>query len=106
MAKQAFEQIRAAEAEAQRITDAIPSRVKALLDEAEQTRRALCAQAEAEATSETNEQLRQLRERADMLLARSAAEADAAADGLRADAQRKMPDAVKLIIWGIMAKCQ
>lgn len=106
MAKQAIEQIRAAEAEAQRITDAIPVRVKALLDEAERRSRVLCAKAEEEAAAETEAQLGQLRQRAAMLLERSADEAEAEADRLRDEAHRHMPEAVKLIVWGIMAKCQ
>ena len=106
MAKKAIEQIRAAETEAQRITDAIPIRVKALLDEAERRSRALCARAEEEATAETDEQLRQLRARAEMLLERSAADAEDEAERLRTEARKRMPDAVKLIVWGIMAKCQ
>lgn len=106
MAKQAIDAIRAAEAEAQRITDGIPVRVKALLDEAERRSRVLCARTEEEATAETEAQLGQLRQRAAMLLERSADEAEAEADRLRADARKRMPEAVKLIVWGIMAKCQ
>lgn len=106
MAKQAIEQIRAAEAEAQRITEAIPVRVKAVLDEAERRRKALCTEAEQETEAETGEQLRQLRERAEMLLERSAAEAETEAEAIRKAARQKMPDAVKLIVWGIMAKWQ
>ncbi len=106
MAKQALEQIRSVEAEAQRITDAIPIRVKAMLDEAERTRASLVSRAEREAEAETDAQLRQLRERADALVARSAAEAEAAADMLREEARRNMSEAVKLVIWGIVAKCQ
>ena len=106
MAKQALEQIRLAEAEAQRITDAIPLRVKALTDEAERRRRAYVAEAEQTAEQETSAQLAQLRERAEMLIARSSAEAENAADALRAEARGNMPEAVKLIVWGIVAKCQ
>ena len=106
MAKQAIDAIRAAEAEAQRIMDGIPLRTKALLDEAERRSRALCAKAEEEATAETEAQLGQLRQRAAMLLERSAGEAEAEADRVREEARRHMSEAVKLIVWGIMAKCQ
>ncbi|MBR7185028.1 MAG: hypothetical protein IKD37_05395 [Clostridia bacterium] len=106
MAKQALEQIRAAEAEAQRIQDAIPTRVKALLDEAERRSRLLCIRAEEEATAETDAQLALLRERADNLLARSTAAAEEEAEQLRKAVRGRMPDAVKLVVWGIMAKCQ
>ncbi len=106
MAKQALEQIRLAEAEAQRITDAISLRVKAITDEAERRRHAYVSSAEQMAESETRAQLGQLRERAEMLVARSRADADAAADTLRDEARKNMPEAVKLIVWGIVAKCQ
>lgn len=106
MAKQAIEQIRAAETEAQRIKDAIPVRVKAVLDEAERHRKEICVEAEQTAEAETNAQLGQMRERAERLLERSAAEADSEAEAARKAARQKMPDAVKLIVWGIMAKWQ
>jgi hypothetical protein len=48
MAKEAIEKIRAAEAEAQRIMEGIPLKVKQVLDEAEQARQTLCQAAENE----------------------------------------------------------
>lgn len=106
MAKEAIEKIRAAEDEAQRILEHIPLKVKQVLDEAERARQTLCEAAEAESVRETEDQLEQMRTRADQLLARSAEEAEAEAEVMRQASEAAMADAVKLVVWGILAKCQ
>ena len=98
MAKEAIEKIRAAEAEAQRILENIPLKVKQVLDEAEEARQTLCNAAEAETTADTEAQLAQMRERADQLLQRSADEAQAEAKEMQKAAESGMSDAVKLVV--------
>ena len=106
MAKQAIEQILAAELASKQITDAIPTRVKALMEEAEQRSRAICADAERRALAERDEHLHRLRARAELFMSRSEADAQAEAERLRAGARKTMPEAVKRIIWEMMVKWQ
>lgn len=106
MAKQVIDEIRMAEKEAQQISDAIPVRVKAVLDDAERRGQMIRDAAARDAESETGEQLCRLRDRAENLLTRHRAEAEDETDRLREDVRQRMPDAVKMIVWGIMAKCQ
>ena len=77
-----------------------------MLDEAEQARQTLCQAAENEITAETEAQLAKMRERADELLRRGASEAEAEAAEMRKAAESGLSDAVKLVVWGIVAKCQ
>ena len=106
MAKEIIEKIKEAEAEADRIRAEAQTEAQECLREAEKNGRALCEWAESEGLAENREKIRLIRERADDMMAHSAEEAEQKAAAMRADAEHRMREAVRLILGGVMEQCQ
>lgn len=65
-----------------------------------------CAQVRAEAQAECDATLAEMRRRATLLENKKRAEAQAEAQAMAAKARERIPEAVKIIVWEIIEKCQ
>lgn len=106
MSKEMILKIQNAEAEAQRIRLGAAEEAKERIRNAESVGKLLCRQAETQTIQSNEEKLRLTREKADELLARSRREAEAQAKLLMKAGEPYLQDAVKMIVGGIIEKCQ
>lgn len=106
MSKELILKIQSAEAEARQIRLDAAEEAKARIRHAESVGQLLCREAEAEAIQSNEEKLRLTREKADELLARSRREAEAQAKLLMKAGEPYLQDAVKMIVGGVLEKCQ
>ena len=65
-----------------------------------------CAQVKAEAEAEREATLAEMRRRATLLENKKRAEAQAEAAAIAAKAAERIPEAVKIIVWEIIERCQ
>ena len=64
------------------------------------------AEAERAARAENEERLAAIRQKTAQIMEKKRAEAEAEAKELIADAETRLPEAIRLIVWGIVEKCQ
>ena len=106
MTKDAIAAIRGAEEQAEVLCRVAGERAAEMRSKIEQEGAAHCASTEAELQAEYADELTHVGERAEALIARKLTEAKAEAEALAEQARAHMDEAVKLIIWGIVEKCQ
>ncbi len=106
MTKDAIAAIRSAEEQAEVLCRVAGERAAEMRSKIEQEGAAHCERTEAELKAEYAEELAAVSARTEALIARKLTEAQAEAQALAALARTHMDEAVKLIIWGIVEKCQ
>ena len=106
MSKEMILKIQGAEAEAQQIRMRASEEAKERIRNAEAAGRLLCREAEDAALRGNEEKLRLTREKTEEVLARSRREAEAQTKLLMKSGEPYLNDAVKMIVGGIVEKCQ
>ena len=106
MTKEAIAAIRGAEEQAEVLCRVAAERAAEMRHKIEKEGLAHCEATEAELTAEYAEELEDIRARTEALIAHKLTEAEAEAERLTARARERMEEAVRLIVWGIVDKCQ
>lgn len=106
MTNRAVEAIRQAEEQAAVLCRVAGEKAAEMRAQIEREGRMHCETVERETTEEYAEGLEEIRARAKALTDKKQREAEAEAKALRRAALEKQDEAVKLIIWGIVEKCQ
>ncbi len=106
MTKEAIEAIRHAEEQAEVLCRVAEEKAAEMRAQIAQEGAAHCNKAEEEARAEYESELSVVRARTARLSAKKKKEAEAEAEALTEAAKEHMEEAVKLIVWGIIEKCQ
>ncbi len=106
MSKEALSKIRSAEAAAGNIRSNAQAKAQDMISEAEKRGAELCRTTESCTSQELRAMLGQIRQRSDDVIEKSRAEAQKEARAMEMTAKLHMNMAVKLIVWGIVEKCQ
>jgi hypothetical protein len=106
MPTDAIRQIRDAEEQAAILCRFAEERAAEMRENVRIDGEAYCTQAGAEAQAEHDAALAEMHRRAALLENKKRAEAQAEAQALAASARERIPEAVKLIVWEIIEKCQ
>lgn len=106
MSKQTIDAIRQAEEQAGILCRVAEEKAGEMRAKVEAEGRAHCEEVRRETEAEYAEKLQQINERAEALLEKRRGEAEKEADALTAAAAEHMDEAVKMIVWGIVEKCQ
>lgn len=106
MSKETIDSIRQAEEQAGILCRVAEEKAGEMRAKVEAEGSAHCEEVRRETEAEYAEKLRQIRERAEALQEKRRLEAEKEADALTAAAAARMEEAVKLIVWGIVEKCQ
>lgn len=106
MSKETMEQIRMAEAEADRLIADAESRAARMKSDAVAEGRAICAAAEKAVAVQMESALETARKQADDLTAKAFEEANREADGIAKIAERGRKAAEAIVIGGLEAKCR
>jgi len=106
MSKETIDSIRQAEEQAGILCRVAEEKAAEMRAKVEAEGRAHCDEVRRATEAEYAAQLQQIRDRAEALLEKRRGEAERDADALTAAAAEHMEEAVKLIVWGIVEKCQ
>lgn len=106
MTNRAVEAIRQAEEQAAVLCRVAGEKAAEMRTQIEREGKAHCEAVERETEEAYARELEEIRARAKMLTDKKEREAEAEAKALRRAALEKKDEAVKLIIWGIVEKCQ
>lgn len=106
MPTDAMKQIREAEEQAALFCRVAEERAAEMRENVRIDGEAHCAQVQAQAQAEGDATLTEMRRRAMLLEAKKREEAQAEAQALIAKARERIPEAVKIIVWEIIEKCQ
>lgn len=106
MTKEAIEAIRSAEEQAEVLCRVAAERAAEMCHKIEKEGTAHCETTEAELVAEYAKELETVKARAQNLIAKRLTEAEAEAEALAVRAHTHMERAVRLIVWGIVEKCQ
>ena len=106
MAQDAIAQITQAEEQAEILCRVSTERAVEMRAEAKKQGEAHLAEVQRSATEEYTRKLTEMRENAEALLKKKRAEAEEQAKAMAATAEERMAEAVKMIVWGIVEKCQ
>ncbi len=106
MSKETIDAIRQAEEQAGVVCRVAEEKAGEMRAKVEAEGKAHCEEVRRATEAEYAEKLRQIRERAEALQEKRRAEAEKEAAALTASAAEHMEEAVKLIVWGIVEKCQ
>lgn len=106
MTQEAIAAIRSAEDQAEVLCRVAAERAAEMRHKIESEGNAHCEATEAELSAEYAEELKDISARAEELIARKLTEAEQEAEELAARARERMEEAVRLIVWGIVEKCQ
>ena len=106
MPTDAIRQIREAEEQAALFCRMAEEKAAEMRDGVKVDGEAHCARISAEAQAESEATLAEMRRRAALLEQRKQAEATAEAQAMADKARERIPDAVKLIVWEIIERCQ
>lgn len=105
MTNEAIAAIKQAETRAEVLCRVAEERAAEMRLRVETEGKAHCDQVEAEALSQHAATMESIRSRAEALSARKCAEAVRDAEALAEDARTRIPEAVQMIVWGIVEKC-
>lgn len=106
MAKDILIKIREAEAQAQKIREDGALEAKKRLNDAEAAGKRLCEQTELRANAENAEKLKLMRDKAQEMTEKHRSAAISEAKDVISAADHNMREAVRLIVGGVMDKCQ
>ncbi len=106
MTQEAISAIRQAEEQAEVLCRVAEEKATEMRSKIKQEGEAHCASVERETTAEYAEELTAITARAKRLTAKKQQEAEEEAEALAERARTHINEAVKLIIWGIVEKCQ
>lgn len=106
MTKEAIAAIQNAEEQAEVLCRVAAERAAEMRHKIEKEGAAHCEATEAELTAEYAEELKAIEARAEALIAKRQTEAEQEAEALAERARARMDKAVRLIVWGIVEKCQ
>lgn len=106
MTKEAIEAIRHAEEQAEVLCRVAEEKAAEMRAQITREGNAHCNKAAEEAKAEYESELSVVRARTARLSAKKKKEAEAEAEALTRAAREHMEEAVKLIVWGIIEKCQ
>ncbi|MBQ3064220.1 MAG: hypothetical protein IJC99_05410 [Clostridia bacterium] len=106
MTKDAIRAIKQAEEQAEVLCRVAEEKAAEMRAQIEREGTAHCDKATEEAKAEYDSELALVRARTQRLVAKKKKEAEAEAEALTATAQEHMEEAVKLIVWGIVERCQ
>ena len=106
MIKDAMIAIKQAEEQAEVLCRVAEEKAAEMRAQIEREGTAHCEKATEEASSEYESELSIVRAHTQRLAAKKKKESEAEAEALRATAHEHMEEAVKLIVWGIIEKCQ
>lgn len=106
MPTDAIRQIREAEEQAALFCRIAEERAAEMRENVKADGEARCAQIKADTQAESDATLAEMRRRASLLEDKKRAEAYAEAQEIAARARERIPEAVKIIVWEIIEKCQ
>ncbi len=106
MSREAIEQVREAESQAEVLCRVAEEKAAEMRHSVKEKGRLHCEEEERATRAEYAAKLDEIKRRAAALTARRRAEAEAEAKALSEAAEARMEEAVKLIVWGIIEKCQ
>ena len=106
MSKEALSKIRSAETAADNIRANARAKAQDMISQAGRRGAELCRTTESSTSRELLSMLSQIRKRSEDLIEKSRAEAQKEARAMEITAKLHMNMAVKLIVWGIVEKCQ
>ena len=106
MTKEAIRAIKQAEEQAEVLCRVAEEKAAEMRAQIEREGTAHCDKATEEASSEYESEIAVIRARTAKLAAKKKKESEAEAEALTAAAREHMEEAVKLIVWGIIEKCQ
>ena len=106
MPKNAIKQIREAEDQAAILCRVAEEKAAEMRERVRTEGEAHCAEVAQEAEAQREAELNELRRRAVALEAKKRAEAEREAEELEARARERIGDAVKIIVWEIVERCQ
>ena len=106
MSKEAIRQIREAEDQAAILCRVAQERATEMRERTKAQGEADCAEAERRTEAEYAAELAEIRNRAIALEAKKCAEAEAEAKKIEEAAREKIPEAIRIIVWEIVEKCQ
>ena len=106
MSKEAIQSIKQAEQQAGILCRVAEEKAAEMKAKVQAEGAAHCEEVRRDTTAEYEEKLRLIKEKAAALQEKRRVEAEKEAEALTAEAMEHMEEAVKLIVWGIVEKCQ
>lgn len=106
LSKEVISKIKSAETAAATVRANAQVKAQEMTAEAEKRGKSLCETTERNTSAELKAMLEQIRTKSDELLEKSRADAQKDARAVEMSAKLHMNMAVKLIVWGIIEKCQ